>query len=130
MKTLSALPSTVRLRTHKAIKNGILFRPATCSDCGRRTFVEAHHEDYSQGFAVTWLCRKCHVKRRQHTVMETAKLSELMQRARGTWDRNEYIRYLHCERHLNFAQIGRQMGLSRVAVRKIVSEASTDHQRQ
>lgn len=44
--------------------------PKPCEDCGSfprgsdgRRLVHAHHEDYSQPLAVTWLCSVCHGKR-------------------------------------------------------------------
>jgi len=48
--------------TYRAIKNGILIRPDTCSDCGGPGFIEAAHGDYSRPLDVRWLCRSCHRK--------------------------------------------------------------------
>lgn len=33
-----------------------------CERCGER-LVQAHHEDYSRPFDITWLCRACHGQR-------------------------------------------------------------------
>ena len=46
-----------------------------------------------------------------------------MQKAAGTFKRNEYIRWLFLQGE-SMAEIGRQHNLTRQAVRKIVSEAS------
>ena len=45
-----------------------------------------------------------------------------MQKATGTFKRNEYIRWLFLQGE-SMAEIGRQHNLTRQAVRKIVSEA-------
>ncbi len=49
-----------RHATQRAIKNGILIRPAMCPICGQKKPVEAHHLDYSKPLLVEWACRKCH----------------------------------------------------------------------
>ena len=45
----------------KAVKNGRLIRPSSCSQCVRPCKPEAHHDDYSKPLEVRWLCRGCHV---------------------------------------------------------------------
>ncbi len=52
----------VRTLTNKAIRSGKLIRPSDCELCCRHGKVEAHHVDYGRPFAVTWLCKRCHVK--------------------------------------------------------------------
>ena len=47
-------------RMRKALKNGYLVRPATCSQCNGGGKIEGHHDDYAKPFEVRWLCRKCH----------------------------------------------------------------------
>lgn len=46
------------------LRNAILLqrvrRPSRCETCGVVGKAEAHHEDYSRPFYVTWLCRSCH----------------------------------------------------------------------
>ena len=54
--------------------------------------------------------------------MDTNQFSKLMQKARGTYTRNQYIRWLHSQGK-NMAEIGREHHLSRQTVRKIISEA-------
>jgi len=54
--------------------------------------------------------------------MDKVKLSKLMQKARGTYTRNQYIRWLHSQGK-NMAEIGREHHLSRQSIRKIISEA-------
>ena len=55
--------------------------------------------------------------------MEKKKLSILHQKAKGTYHRNQQIRWLANDGSGNYAQIGRWFHLSRQAIRKIVSEA-------
>lgn len=44
----------------KAIRNGSIIRPNSCSYCPKECIPEGHHEDYSQPLEVIWLCRGCH----------------------------------------------------------------------
>lgn len=60
-------PGTARGLVAKAIKDGVLVRPETCSRCGSKAKnswatgnIEAHHEDYSKPLDVIWLCKTCH----------------------------------------------------------------------
>jgi hypothetical protein len=54
-------PEAYRAQTAvgNAIRDGHLIR-LPCFLCGNADSVHAHHRDYSQPFAVTWLCAKCH----------------------------------------------------------------------
>jgi len=54
--------------------------------------------------------------------MDKLERSKLMQKAKGTYIRNQYIRWLH-NQGKNMAEIGREHNLSRQMVRKIVMEA-------
>jgi len=48
-------------KVHKAVKTGVLKRPARCSECGRRNGrIVAHHENYERPLEVVWLCDSCH----------------------------------------------------------------------
>lgn len=42
----------------KAIERGRII-PQQCRRCGAEK-TEAHHEDYSKPFEITWLCKPCH----------------------------------------------------------------------
>jgi len=53
---VSAAYSKVR----RAVKSGELLRPESCPQCGEKTIVDAHHEDYGKPLDVDWMCRKCH----------------------------------------------------------------------
>lgn len=50
-----------RAAVRRAVKRGDL-TPAPCSTCGATDRVHAHHHDYDQQLAVTWLCVRCHAK--------------------------------------------------------------------
>ena len=67
-----------RCRAYKAVqyavKVGKLVRQP-CTECGisgeskdGRSFVQAHHEDYSKPLDVVWLCFKCHDAHHKKTV--------------------------------------------------------------
>jgi hypothetical protein len=50
-----------RYLAYGAIKHGNLVRQP-CTRCGAKK-VEAHHEDYSLPYEITWLCKKHHAAR-------------------------------------------------------------------
>lgn len=48
---------------HRAIRDGKLVRPSTCSRCDNSAQrIEAHHPDYSKQLEVIWLCSVCHTE--------------------------------------------------------------------
>lgn len=53
-------------QVNKAIANGQVIRPTTCSKCKCECKPDAHHWSYKEEhwFDVAWLCRTCH--RREH----------------------------------------------------------------
>ena len=60
---MAAVPKDVqraRYAVRAAIKRGELVRPTSCEECGRESFIEAAHGDYSRPLDVRWLCRTCH----------------------------------------------------------------------
>jgi ribosomal protein S27AE len=67
----------------RALQNGTLKRPSSCSECGRgKCRIAAHHPDYSQPLAVEWLCGSCHQKRHPQ---KTGRGSS-NKRRRALWD--------------------------------------------
>ncbi len=45
----------------KAIKEGRLIRPTTCSRCHKENCpIAGHHKDYNKPLDVEWLCLPCH----------------------------------------------------------------------
>lgn len=46
---------------HKALKSGLLVRPAACEQCAVTDKpIQAAHYDYAEPLRVRWLCRRCH----------------------------------------------------------------------
>lgn len=48
---------------YEAIREGRMYKPNTCEECGAEVRLHAHHEDYSKPLDVIWLCTNCHKKR-------------------------------------------------------------------
>lgn len=44
----------------RALKNGTLIKPETCSKCGALERIQSHHKNYKSPLKVTWLCQPCH----------------------------------------------------------------------
>lgn len=55
-----------------AIQSGKLVRQP-CEVCGKTSYVDAHHDDYSRPLDVRWLCRSHH---RQHHIAEAKRQTE------------------------------------------------------
>ena len=45
---------------YRAVARGEIVKPKKCQQCGRKTRLSGHHEDYSKVFEVVWLCSSCH----------------------------------------------------------------------
>jgi hypothetical protein len=48
-----------------AVRSGKIVKPSRCESCRlapEPRELHGHHDDYSQPFAVRWLCRECHVR--------------------------------------------------------------------
>lgn len=58
--TATAAARRAQRRVAHLIRMGVLVRPNTCEECGRRVFIEAAHWNYDQPEVVRWLCRTCH----------------------------------------------------------------------
>src|SRR5690242_8607704 len=46
---------------NRALKLGLLAKPAACERCEQSAAVEGHHDNYDKPLNVKWLCRKCHL---------------------------------------------------------------------
>lgn len=57
------------IRAHNAVNNGIrggtVFRPDSCSICGKVGRLDGHHPDYTKPLDVVWLCQVCHKKEKK-----------------------------------------------------------------
>ncbi len=47
---------------YRAVKCGKLVKPKSCEKCGKKRYIQAHHEDYEKVLEVLWLCCICHNK--------------------------------------------------------------------
>lgn len=45
---------------YRNTKTGKINRPDTCSVCGEKRRIVAHHEDYNFPFEIDWVCDPCH----------------------------------------------------------------------
>lgn len=57
---LNDLKYHARTELNKAISRKDILRPSRCDECGHKSEVEGHHEDYHRPLAVRWLCFDCH----------------------------------------------------------------------
>lgn len=57
---------------NNAVRDGRIERPDSCSVCGTKGRIEAHHPDYEQSLRVLWLCPLCHARQQR---LETADAS-------------------------------------------------------
>lgn len=46
-----------------AVRSGVLIKPERCSECQKKSKIEAHHNDYLKPLEVIWLCKICHSKK-------------------------------------------------------------------
>jgi transposase-like protein len=46
----------------KALREGTLKRPETCSVCGVSGNIVQHHPNYARPLHVRWVCQSCHQK--------------------------------------------------------------------
>jgi len=51
------------IQVGNALRDGVLVRPDSCSQCNVECKPTGHHEDYRSPMDVTWLCLSCHGKR-------------------------------------------------------------------
>lgn len=49
-----------RAAVANAVARGEMIKPLSCEECGIKTLVHGHHDDYSQPLFVRWLCQGCH----------------------------------------------------------------------
>jgi hypothetical protein len=46
---------------NRAIRDGKLTKPTTCSECNATGTIQGHHCDYTKPLEVMWLCQTCHI---------------------------------------------------------------------
>ena len=49
-----------RTMVNNAVRDGRLTKPNKCQECGGKTRLHGHHDDYSKPLQVRWLCPACH----------------------------------------------------------------------
>jgi hypothetical protein len=53
-------PCKAKEKVRTALRNGVLIKPISCSQCGEIRILNAHHPDYNKPLQVIWLCCPCH----------------------------------------------------------------------
>ncbi len=59
---LKEMRKKARSEFSRAKRTGELVPPECCQNCGSRSPISAHHEDYDKPLEVVWLCDSCHGK--------------------------------------------------------------------
>jgi ribosomal protein S27AE len=56
--------NSIKRKTHFAVNNAVrggrLIKPLECSECGKQSTIQGHHDDYRKPLEVRWLCAVCH----------------------------------------------------------------------
>jgi hypothetical protein len=53
----------LRQATRDAIRRGVIKVPDYCAECGAKTKLDCHHQEYDDPIDVVFLCATCHDKR-------------------------------------------------------------------
>ena len=63
MSSLSrSVKTAAHVRLNKAIKDGLVCKPSSCSICNKTPKkLNGHHDDYAYPLDVRWMCTKCHL---------------------------------------------------------------------
>lgn len=59
------LKRKARWTVSNATRDGRLIRPDNCSKCKIKSYVHAHHNDYTKPLEIEWLCHQCHFTKHQ-----------------------------------------------------------------
>lgn len=60
---LYMVSQTIWNQVQRAVRDGQIIKPDTCSDCGmNHKSLHGHHDDYAKPLDVIWLCPSCHIK--------------------------------------------------------------------
>jgi hypothetical protein len=87
--------SHARTVVHRALRKGLITRPACCQIAGcDETRVVAHHDDYDAPLAVLHICRPCHKKLHAGTELDLKsdvppKLARIPRETKGSMTREE-----------------------------------------
>jgi hypothetical protein len=47
---------------NNAVRDGRVTKPCNCTNCGKKSRIHGHHQDYSRAYDVIWLCQTCHFR--------------------------------------------------------------------
>ncbi|MFA4834882.1 MAG: hypothetical protein WC749_02255 [Dehalococcoidia bacterium] len=94
-------------RVAVAVKRGELIKPDTCSMCGEKKIIMAHHNDYSKPLDIIWVCQACHMKIHRGAPISQGKLVRtIVQLPDETF---EWIRHEAFEQKISIAELIRRI---------------------
>ena len=101
----------------RAVRNGVLIRPGSCSECQKAGLIHGHHEDYTKPLEVEWLCPRCHRAKHPRVVRDRGPKVKLV---RTNFDLSPQTieRIEECRRLLS-----KGLGIGRMSKRQVVELA-------
>ena len=77
---------------NRAVRQGIIYKPLMCEECGDGGIICGHHPDYRRPYRVNWLCNLCHLKHHRWSLQLRPLISFRYPRPDLDWMINQVVR--------------------------------------